>query len=134
MSYRKLWIALALVMTVSFAVLGGVGIKVLNSAPPIPAQVATPEARVSVRRRAFRTDKGFGNRSAGRKWAPSGGTDLRGAGLDRGLDASRITYILDRWAAHTGAANYAALGRNRRRRWARLRLMMRTNTWDGAGP
>ena len=31
MSYRKLWIALGLVLAISFAVLGGVGIKVLNS-------------------------------------------------------------------------------------------------------
>ena len=33
MSYRKLWIALGLVLVISFAVLGGVGIKVLKSAP-----------------------------------------------------------------------------------------------------
>ena len=46
MSYRKLWIALVLVLVVSFAVLGGVGIKVLNSAPPIPAQVVTSDGRV----------------------------------------------------------------------------------------
>ena len=36
MNYRKLWIALGMVMAVSFAVLGGVGIKVLTSAPPVP--------------------------------------------------------------------------------------------------
>ncbi len=36
MSYEKLWIALAFVLVISFAVLGGVGVKVLTSAPPIP--------------------------------------------------------------------------------------------------
>jgi nitric oxide reductase large subunit len=46
MSYRKLWIALGLVLVISFAVLGGVGIKVLKSAPPIPSQVVTTEGRV----------------------------------------------------------------------------------------
>jgi nitric oxide reductase subunit B len=30
----------------SFAVLGGVGIKVINSAPPIPSQVVTCDERV----------------------------------------------------------------------------------------
>ena len=43
MSYRRLWIALALVLVISFAVLGGVGIKLLNNAPPIPSQVVTTD-------------------------------------------------------------------------------------------
>ncbi|HVP47077.1 MAG TPA: hypothetical protein VMT32_10860, partial [Bryobacteraceae bacterium] len=46
MTYKKLWIALALVLIISFAVLGGVGVKVLNSAPPIPSEVATSDGRV----------------------------------------------------------------------------------------
>jgi nitric oxide reductase large subunit len=33
---KKLWIALMLVLIVSFAVLGGVGLNVLRSAPPVP--------------------------------------------------------------------------------------------------
>ena len=45
MSYRKLWIALGLVLIVSFAVLGGVGIKVMNNAPPIPSSVVTTDGR-----------------------------------------------------------------------------------------
>ena len=46
MSYRKLWIALGLVLAISFAVLGGVGIKVLKSAPPIPSEVVSSDGRV----------------------------------------------------------------------------------------
>ena len=46
MTYKKLWIALALVLMSAFAVLGGVGIKVINSAPPIPSQVVTCDERV----------------------------------------------------------------------------------------
>jgi len=34
MAYKRLWIALGLVRTVSFAVLEGVGVRVLKSAPP----------------------------------------------------------------------------------------------------
>ena len=41
MSYKKLWIALGIVLVASFAVLGGVGVKVLRSAPPIPSQVVS---------------------------------------------------------------------------------------------
>jgi nitric oxide reductase subunit B len=41
MAYKKLWIALALVVVISFAVLGGVGLRLINSAPPISAQVVT---------------------------------------------------------------------------------------------
>jgi nitric oxide reductase large subunit len=35
MAHKKLWIALGVVLVISFAVLGGVGVKVLTSAPPI---------------------------------------------------------------------------------------------------
>ena len=45
MSYRKLWIALVLVLVISFAVLGGVGINVMNNAPPIPSRVVTSDGR-----------------------------------------------------------------------------------------
>jgi nitric oxide reductase subunit B len=46
MSYRKLWLALGLVLTISFAILGGVGIRALKSAPPIPSEVVTSDGRV----------------------------------------------------------------------------------------
>src|SRR6476646_7832078 len=46
MSYRRLEIALALVLVISFAVLGGVGVKLLNNAPPIPSQVVTSDGAV----------------------------------------------------------------------------------------
>ena len=44
--YRKLWIALAVVIIASFAVLGGVGYKGIKSGPPIPAQVVTTDGTV----------------------------------------------------------------------------------------
>ena len=46
MSYRRLWIALAVVIIGSFAVLGGVGVQMINNAPPIPRQVAAADGRV----------------------------------------------------------------------------------------
>ena len=44
MSYKRLWIALALVLVISFAVLDGVGVKVISNAPPVPVQRATPSS------------------------------------------------------------------------------------------
>ena len=36
MSYKRYWVALAIVIIGSFAVLGGVGRKMISEAPPIP--------------------------------------------------------------------------------------------------
>ena len=36
MSYKRYWVALAIVIIGSFAVLGGVGRKMISQAPPIP--------------------------------------------------------------------------------------------------
>ena len=46
MSYKKLWIALGLVLVISFAVLGGVGVKVLHNGPPMPSRVVTSDGRM----------------------------------------------------------------------------------------
>ncbi len=46
MSYKKLWIALGVVMFVSFSVLGGVGYKAIRNGPPIPAKVVTSDGRL----------------------------------------------------------------------------------------
>ena len=45
MAYKKLWIALGVVMLVSFAVLGGVGYKAINAGPPIPSKVTTADGQ-----------------------------------------------------------------------------------------
>ncbi|HEY4900896.1 MAG TPA: hypothetical protein VIH91_08780 [Terriglobales bacterium] len=46
MPYKKLWIALGVIMTLSFMVLGGVGYRGLSTAPPIPGEVVTPDGQV----------------------------------------------------------------------------------------
>jgi nitric oxide reductase subunit B len=46
MEYRKLWIALAAVMTISFLVLGGIGYRGITTAPPIPQRVLTTDGRL----------------------------------------------------------------------------------------
>src|SRR5215471_3758629 len=46
MQYKKLWVAFGLVILIGFAVLGSVGYKAINNAPPIPAKVVTADGRV----------------------------------------------------------------------------------------
>ena len=40
---RRLWIALAFVMSISFAVLGYYGYQIYQQAPPIPDRIVTPD-------------------------------------------------------------------------------------------
>jgi nitric oxide reductase large subunit len=53
MQYTRLWIALAVVIIGSFAVLGGVGMRAIRQAPPIPQQVVSAAGRVRFERSAM---------------------------------------------------------------------------------
>ena len=104
MSYRKLWIALGLVLAISFAVLGGVGIKVLKSAPPIPSEVVTSDGRVLFTGDAIQDGQNvwqsIGGQEVGTVWghgsyvAPDWSADW----LHR-----ECVFILDKWARASGA-------------------------------
>ena len=134
MPYKKLWIALAFVLVISFAVLGGVGIKVLTNAPPIPSRVVTTEGQILFDGNTIRDGQGawqsIGGQEVGTVWghgsyiAPDWSADW----LHR-----ECTFILDRWAKDSGAENYAALGVEQQAALrARLRETMRRNTYDSA--
>ena len=134
MTYQKLWIALALVLIISFAVLGGVGVKVLNSAPPIPSQVVASDERVLFDGETIRNGQNawqsIGGQEVGTVWGHGSyvAPDWTADWLHR-----ECTIILDRWAVKSGAANYAALGPEQQAGLqARLRLIMRSNTYDPA--
>jgi nitric oxide reductase subunit B len=132
MSYRRLWIALILVVGISFAVLGGVGIKVLSNAPPIPAQLVTPDGRVLFDGDTIRDGQGawqsIGGQEVGTVWGHGSyvAPDWTADWLHR-----ECTFILDRWAQTTGATGYAALGGEQQAALeARLRQVLRRNTYD----
>jgi nitric oxide reductase subunit B len=106
MTYRKLWIALLLVLAISFAVLGGVGVKLLRTAPPIPAQVAATDGRV-----LFAGDDIHDGQNA---WQSIGGQEVgsiwgHGAYVAPDWTADWLhrecVFILDRWATESGAAD-----------------------------
>ena len=134
MSYRKLWIALVLVLVISFAVLGGVGIKVMNNAPPIPSKVVTSDGRTLFDGATIMDGQNawqsIGGQEVGTIWGHGSyiAPDWTADWLHR-----ESVFILDRWASEAGAANYAALGSEQKAAFqSRLQTMLRTNTYDTA--
>ncbi len=133
MEFKKLWIALGLVLVVSFAVLGGVGYKAINSAPPIPSRVVA-DGHVLFDGNTVQTGQNV--------WQSIGGQEIgtvwgHGAYVAPDWTADYLhresMYILDRWAQGEGAANYEALGGERKAALqARLQEMMRRNSYDAS--
>jgi nitric oxide reductase subunit B len=132
MSYRTLWIALILVVVISFAVLGGVGVKILSGAPPIPSEVVSSDGRVLF-------DGSF-IRDGQNAWQSIGGQEV-GTVLGHGSYIApdwtadwlhrEIMFILDHWAQQSGARDYAALPVEQQAALqARLRQIMRRNAYD----
>jgi nitric oxide reductase subunit B len=134
MQYKNLWIALGIVLVISFAVLGGVGVKVLRSAPPIPSGVVTSEGKLLFRGDDIRDGQNvwqsIGGQEVGTVWghgsyiAPDWSADW----LHR-----ECIFILDKWAREAGSESYAALDPERKAALnARLQQLLRTNTYDAA--
>ncbi len=134
MSYKKLWIALGIVIAASFAVLGGVGWEAIRTGPPIPDKVVTTGGRVlfdgeSIHR-GQNAWQSIGGQEVGTVWghgayvAPDWSADW----LHR-----ESTFILDHWAHARGAANFAALSLDQQAVLkADLQQLMRRNTYDPA--
>jgi nitric oxide reductase subunit B len=132
MEYRKLWIALVLVVAASFAVLGGVGYHSINNAPPIPSQVVTSDGQVLFNGETIRDGQNV--------WQSIGGQEIgsiwgHGAYVAPDWTADWLhresMYILDQWALAAGAANFSALPPEQQAALrARLQELMRANTYD----
>src|SRR4051812_36611491 len=133
MSYKKLWVALAVVVVASFAVLGGVGYKAIHSAPPI-ARVATTDGRVLFDADTIRDGQNV--------WQTMGGQEVgsiwgHGAYVAPDWSADWLhresVFILNAWAKQSGAEKYESLPREQQGALqARLETLMRTNTYDAA--
>jgi len=130
---RRLWLSLSLVLFVSFGILGWVGSRIYQLAPPVPDRVVTTEGRVVF---------GPGEVEAGQDvWRSFGGMQLGsiwGHGSYVAPDWSadwlhrELIEILDDWSradgsdyAHTSLEHQAALQQ-------RLRTLIRANTYDQA--
>ena len=132
--YKRLWIALAVVVAASFAVLGGFGYRAIHNAPPIPRAVVTTDGRV-----LFDADTIQNGQNV---WQSIGGQEVgsifgHGAYVAPDWTADylhrEVTFILDRRAQTLGATNYAALPIEPQAALrARLEQEMRANTYDAA--
>ena len=132
MEYRKLWIALVIVLVASFAVLGGVGYRTIHNAPPIPGKVVTTDGRVLFNGETIRDGQNA--------WQSIGGQEVgsifgHGAYVAPDWTADWLhresMFILNQWAVDAGAKNYDSLTPELKASLqARLEQLMRTNTYD----
>jgi nitric oxide reductase subunit B len=130
--YKKLWIALSIVIIGSFAVLGIVGKRMIDQAPPIPGQVVTTDGRVLFDGKTIQDGQGV--------WQSIGGQEIgsiwgHGAYVAPDWSADWLhresVYILDTWARAAGVKDYESLGIEQKAGLrARLQQLMRTNTYD----
>src|SRR6266568_1825230 len=133
MSYRRYWVAFAIVIIGSFAVLGGVGRKMISEAPPIP-DVYTAEGKLLFTGSSITDGQGV--------WQSIGGQEIgtvwgHGAYVAPDWSADWLhresEILLNNWAVRAGAANFAALNPDQQAVFkARLIREMRTNTYDAS--
>ncbi len=133
MSYRRYWLALAVVIIGSFAVLGTVGRKMISQAPPIP-DVYSQDGQLLFTGSSITDGQGV--------WQSIGGQEIgtvwgHGAYVAPDWSADWLhresVILLDRWAQQKGAANFAALNPDDQAVLkARLIREERTNTYDAA--
>jgi len=129
---RRLWISLAAVLVVSFGLLGWVGTRIYQEAPPIPARVVTTDGRMLIAPGEIVEGQqvwaALGGMEVGSVWghgayvAPDWSADW----LHRELEA-----VLDDRARIETGQPYASLGADQQ---ARLRVFVtqeyRRNTYD----
>src|SRR5664279_403311 len=133
MSYKRYWVALAIVIIGSFAVLGGVGRKMISEAPPIP-DVYNTDGQLLFTGSSITDGQGV--------WQSIGGQEIgtvwgHGAYVAPDWSADWLhresEILLNTWAVRAGAANFAALGPDQQAIFkARLIREMRTNTYDAS--
>src|SRR5215471_15890649 len=104
MSYKRLWIALIVVIAASFSVLGVVGYRGIQNAPPIPARVVTEDGQVLFDRATIQAGQGV--------WQSIGGQEVgsifgHGAYLAPDWTADWLhreaTHVLNGWARENGS-------------------------------
>jgi nitric oxide reductase subunit B len=130
-SMRRVWLLFVGVMVGSFLVLGWVGTRIYQEAPPIPERVVTTDGRELI---------GPGDVSAGQNvWQSMGGMQVgsvwgHGSYVAPDWTADWLhreaVFILDKWARADFSKPFDELGvEDKARLEARLTATMRTNTY-----
>ncbi len=129
---RKLWMAFAGVMVVSFLVLGWVGTRIYQEMPPIPGQVVTSEGQIVI---------DSGEVTAGQNvWQALGGMEVgsvwgHGSYVAPDWTADYLhreaVFILNRWAEDEFGSPFAQLDEEHQGQLtARLAMQFRENSYD----
>lgn len=133
MSYKRYWVALAIVVIVSFTVLGVVGRNMISEAPPLP-DVYTASGTLlftgSSITKGQNVWQSIGGQEIGTVWGHGAyvAPDWTADWLHRECDI-----LLDLWAQRDGAANFASLSLDQQAVLkARLIREMRRNTYNPA--
>src|SRR5579859_2986596 len=129
---KKLWIAFALVMSISFSVLGWIGSRIYQEKPPIPIRVVTATGQVLVAEGAIERGQNvwqsMGGMEVGSIWGHGSyvAPDWTADWLHR-----ELAFVLDDWSKAEYGGDYNSLrAEDKARLRGRLEQMYRANTYD----
>lgn len=131
---KKLWLGFLAVLVFSFSVLGWVGTRIYQEAPPLPDKVVTKDGKVVIQSgeigKGQNVWQAMGGMEVGSIWghgsyvAPDWSADW----LHR-----ECVFILNEWAGSTYQKNFDRIEPEQQAQLQkRLELLMRTNTFDSA--
>ena len=131
---NRLWLSFALVLLASFAVLGWIGTRIYQEAPPIADKVVTTDGKVVI---------ASGDITAGQNvWQSLGGMELGSVWGHGSYVAPDWTadwlhreamFILDRWAKADHATEFDKINQEQQAQLSgRLATLLRANTFDAA--
>jgi nitric oxide reductase subunit B len=131
---KKLWLAFAAVLVFSFAVLGWVGTRIYQEAPPLPDKVVTKDGKVVIQSgeigKGQNVWQAMGGMEVGSIWGHGSyvAPDWTADWLHR-----ECVFILNEWARATYPTDYDKIEPEQQAQLQkRLELLMRTNTFDPA--
>jgi nitric oxide reductase subunit B len=129
---KRLWYLFVIVLVLSFAVLGWIGTRIYQEAPPLPDRVVTTEGNVVIAEgeieRGQNVWQSLGGMEVGSVWGHGSyvAPDWTADWLHR-----EAVYILDRWAQADFAKKFADLEAEQRAQLVgRLAEQIRKNTYD----
>ena len=132
MNYRRLWVSLALVMIISFAILGYYGGRIYQVMPPIPDRVVTEDGTELFTAQDIKDGQNV--------WQSIGGQEVgsiwgHGAYVAPDWNADWLhresMFILDKWGNADFGQNYDDLNVEQQAQLkARLKNEIRTNTYN----
>ena len=129
---RRLWILFVIVLVASFAVLGWIGSRIYQEAPPISERVVTTDGTVVIDRGQIAAGQNvwqsLGGMEVGSIWGHGGyvAPDWTADWLHR-----EATFILDKWGRAEFGSDYADLTAEQQAQLrGRLAGVMRANTFD----